>query len=227
MNKKKLPYSQKTAKSLYIFQKSCNFAAFYRTKLSMQPGKIHLFIIFLIGMATYAMGQVPTDTLSVNSIDLPCAEVHSDQIADSIIQDAVRMLGIPYKYGGRSPQGMDCSGFVGYLFEKYGFHLAHSAREQSLQGTAVDSTFTELQKGDLVFFGGRGNTGTIGHVGIFIAPDDSVGESFSFIHVAVHGGVQISHYRETYYKQRYIFARRLLPAIPSSNHFDDAPSQGF
>ena len=82
----------------------------------------------------------------------------------SLGQRAVRLaageLGVPYRYGGSSPSGFDCSGLVAYVYGKLGVRLPHNAAAQYAYGHAVDRS--HLRPGDLVFFHG------LGHVGLYI-----------------------------------------------------------
>ena len=84
--------------------------------------------------------------------------------APSLGQRAVRIasreLGVPYRYGGSSPSGFDCSGLVAYVYGKLGVKLPHNAAAQYAYGRAVDRS--HLRPGDLVFFYG------LGHVGVYI-----------------------------------------------------------
>ena len=73
---------------------------------------------------------------------------------------AAQELGAPYRYGGRSPSGFDCSGLVAYVYGKLGVPLPHNAAAQYSYGRAVDRD--HLKPGDLVFFHG------LGHVGLYI-----------------------------------------------------------
>ena len=77
-----------------------------------------------------------------------------------VVGIAMQYLGTPYVYGGASPGGFDCSGFVMYVFNQIGVSLPHNAAAQYGYGMPVSRD--QLQAGDLVFFNG------LGHVGIYI-----------------------------------------------------------
>ncbi len=122
-------------------------------------------------------------------------------IAASILQEAAKYLGTPYKYGGSGPGGFDCSGFVQYIFGQQGYSLGRTAADQASQGIHVDKS--DLKPGDLVFFicGGSG----INHAGIYTG-------NGQFIHSSSprSGGVIYSSLTEGYYLNTYAGARRVL-----------------
>ena len=115
---------------------------------------------------------------------------------------ALQYLGMPYVYGGSSPQtGFDCSGFTTYVFRNFGVSLNRSSKDQIKNGTAVSKS--NLQPGDIVIFKNQGKT-AIGHVGIYIG-------SGNFIHAAnKKEGVVITALSSSYYSQRYVGARRVI-----------------
>ena len=76
------------------------------------------------------------------------------------VQIAAHELGVPYRYGGSSPSGFDCSGLVAYIYGKLGISLPHNAAAQYGYGRPVDPS--HMKPGDLVFFHG------LGHVGLYI-----------------------------------------------------------
>lgn len=132
--------------------------------------------------------------------------------ADSILSMANRYLGTPYGYGSLGPRSFDCSGFVRFVYSRFGYDLPHSSTEMSRIGRPVASSvghYGNLQKGDIVLFAGRRNSRSVGHVGICIATDPD-GRDGTFIHAAVHGGVIVSRFSEEYYTARYHGARRII-----------------
>lgn len=116
---------------------------------------------------------------------------------------AVSLIGTAYRYGGNSPQtGMDCSGFVRYVFSSAaGLQLPRSASEISMTGESVDEQ--DLRPGDLVFFDTMKRA--FSHVGIYLG-------EHRFIHASSSqsGNIMISDMREKYWSQRFEGARRLL-----------------
>lgn len=122
--------------------------------------------------------------------------------AVQIIEYARSLLGCKYRYGGTSPSGFDCSGFVQYVFNHFGISLNRVAADQATQGTKISKE--NLQPGDLVFFNG-GSGGKINHVGLYIG-------NGSFIHASSGSNykVIISDLNSGSYVRRYVTARRIL-----------------
>ncbi|MBQ3580874.1 MAG: C40 family peptidase [Bacteroidales bacterium] len=128
-------------------------------------------------------------------------------VASTIIAEAMKYLGTPYRWGGKNPGGFDCAGFVRYVYSRFGLTLSPSAPSQSKEGVRLKRE--DLAPGDLVFYGGSRNTKAIGHVGLVT----EVGEdSFKFIH-ASNTGVRVSCSTEPYYKARYICACRVIDKL--------------
>lgn len=123
---------------------------------------------------------------------------------DSVINEAMKHLGVPYRWGGKTPKGFDCAGFTRYVYSKFGVLLAPSAAPQYKMGIPVSKD--SLAVGDLVFYAGRRNMKTIGHVGIVTAVRDG---GFDFIH-ASSTGIRITSSQEAYYLKRYKGACRII-----------------
>jgi len=93
--------------------------------------------------------------------------------ADNIERTARSLLGRPYLWGAKSPKGLDCSGFTSLVFCLNGIDLLRDSSQQARQGTPVplDPELSQVQKGDLLFFGRRsrgGGPARVVHVGIYL-----------------------------------------------------------
>lgn len=116
-----------------------------------------------------------------------------------VVSDAMKYLGIPYEWGGDSPQGFDCSGLTKYVYRDFGVTLPHSAEEQSRIGISVSRD--QLISGDLIFFA---KNGRVHHVGIYIGND-------RFLHAPNTGDVvKISNLSGTHYGREFTIGRRYL-----------------
>ncbi len=135
---------------------------------------------------------------------------YSHNVADSIIDYAMRFLKVPYVPSGKGPNKFDCSGFTSYVFGHFGYELKRTADGQLKDGWMEIKKPEDLKRGDLVFYGGRKKTKQIGHVAI-VVDNDIVNHRFTFIHATVKLGVTVSTSTETYYAKRYITACRILP----------------
>ena len=123
-----------------------------------------------------------------------------------IIDNARQYLGTPYRYGGRSTRGFDCSGFTSYVYKNLNIRLNSSSRTQFQEGVSVDRD--NMKVGDLVFFAGRNAGGGVGHVGIVSQVNED--GSFNFIHASCSEGVTESNSTEPYYQRRFKGARRIV-----------------
>ena len=121
-------------------------------------------------------------------------------IVRRILGTAVQHQGVPYVFGGTSPYGFDCSGFVRYCFASAGVQLPRMADEQYYASERVSRH--NLKAGDMVFF--TTYTSGVSHVGIYIGRGE-------FIHASSSRGVVIDNLSENYYASRYVGAGRVLP----------------
>jgi cell wall-associated NlpC family hydrolase len=111
-----------------------------------------------------------------------------------VVGIAMQYLGVPYVWGGASPSGFDCSGFVLYVYAKVGVLLPHNAAAQYGYGMPVSRD--QLEPGDLVFFNG------LGHNGIYIGGGQ-------FIHSPHTGDVVKISSLTGWYSSTFVGARRL------------------
>ena len=162
-----------TVEAIKEFQKSCGIKA---------DG--------LIGPATYS---------ALLGKDMPDLTSKASYLANSIVASSMNYIGVPYVFGGTTPYGFDCSGYVQYVFAKAGISIPRTADVQYDFGMPISTT--ELLPGDLVFF----ETYTYGasHVGIYLGDGN-------FIHASSSQGVTISSLSQAYYSSHYIGARRIL-----------------
>lgn len=158
-----------------------------------------LILILLLAVPTLLRAQTPLR---------PSPAV---TVADMVIDEAMKYIGIPYRWGGKSPKGFDCAGFTRYIYNKFGLELAPSAAPQYKAGSILKNN--QIKKGDLVFYAGRSGSKAIGHVGIVTSVD---GNGFYFIHSATSTGITVSHSSEPYYKKRYVGACRVVDRIVSN-----------
>jgi len=111
---------------------------------------------------------------------------------------AAKMVGKPYKYGGSSPSGFDCSGLVSYSFKQAGVALPHNTAQQRTTSRLIK--VAELRRGDLLFFDQEGKKH--GHVGIYL------GEG-RFVHAPSSGkSVRTDALSNPYWKKHLTEARR-------------------
>lgn len=119
--------------------------------------------------------------------------------AQSVVDAAEQMLGVPYRYGGMSPSGFDCSGLVHYSYARMGQQVPRTTA--ALYHTTTPRSLDQLQPGDLLFFKLTGKK--VSHVAIYI-------DSKRFIH-APSSGKQVSYgsLKNSYWRKRLVRAGRL------------------
>ncbi len=134
------------------------------------------------------------------------AQYFQEQHKAVLIPVAESALGTPYKYGGTTEEGFDCSGFVRWAYSHVGIQLPRTAREQSKTGQAIKKQ-EDLQVGDIVAFYNR-KRGY--HTGIY------VGEG-KFIHSPRRRStIRVSELDTAYFSNSYLGARRLIDDLKES-----------
>jgi cell wall-associated NlpC family hydrolase len=121
--------------------------------------------------------------------------------AGDLVMNALGLIGVRYRFGGNSPEsGLDCSGFVRYVFnDTFGFMLPRRSVEMSQVGATVAAN--DLRPGDLVFFNTMRHT--FSHVGIYIGDN-------KFVHAPSTGSkIRVDDMRAAYWVTRYNGARRI------------------
>lgn len=122
-------------------------------------------------------------------------------LKEKMLMEIIKYLDTPYKYGGNSSDGIDCSAFTRTVYsEVLSIELERSARDQYNQGLKIDNQ-DELKFGDLVFFNTRKRVKP-GHVGIYIGDN-------LFAHASSKYGVIVSSLDQDYYSHRFMGGRRI------------------
>ena len=111
-------------------------------------------------------GYVSREYLVVPSqfVDLSSRGGAVSSKGQAVVEYAKQFLGVPYRYGGTSPKGFDCSGFVYYVYKQFGITLNRVANDQMVNGTWVP--FSEARPGDIIGF--KNSSGYVNHVGIYV-----------------------------------------------------------
>lgn len=115
-------------------------------------------------------------------------------------QHALSMKGVPYRYGGHTPDGFDCSGLVHYSYSRVGLQLPRSTDGLHKSSRAVSAR--QLRAGDLLFFNQEGKRSS--HVGIYVGNDE-------FVHAPSTGkNVSVGRLSDPYWRRHFADARRVL-----------------
>jgi len=125
--------------------------------------------------------------------------------AASVLATADAYVGTKYVWGGETPRGFDCSGFVQYVFREHGVELPRTSRQQAQVGRAVPRGLAALEAGDLMFFAANGVR--IDHIAIYAGGNEIIHSSSS------GGGVgydQFSTKRGRWFVSHHVATRRVL-----------------
>jgi probable lipoprotein NlpC len=132
--------------------------------------------------------------------------IRKSEEAIGVVEAARRYIGTPYKYGGTSRTGMDCSGLLINTFRAINVELPRSSEDQSKIGQEV--SMGELMPGDLLFFATGKKRRKVTHVGMVT---DVLGrDNVKFIHSSSSLGVVETNLYAEYYQKRFVTARRVI-----------------
>lgn len=158
----------------------------------------HIIILLFIATLFVGCGSL-ADRSGAKSSYKSNGKAFSRQLGKNVVAQARQLVGTPYRYGGSSPKGFDCSGLVYYSFKKAGLNAPRTT--SSLFSNTRRVSFRELRQGDLVFFKLTGRK--VSHVGIYVGDD-------KFIHAPSSGKkVMFSKISNTYWRERYVGGGRL------------------
>lgn len=170
----------------------------------MKSSFVWLFLCILV-LSGCSTRRAATPAGRVERIDkaVPVGREHTQRL----VSEARKWIGTPYRYGGQTRAGTDCSGMTMVLFEDvYGIKLPRSSAMQ--REFAMPIRERELQPGDLVFFATSGGS-QVSHVGLFVG-------SGKMIHASVSKGVIESALDESYYRRHFHSAGRVVTTTGGS-----------
>jgi len=152
---------------------------------------------------TIKNNQMPRKKTSQKPAPSPAPQIvmkkNANPTTAGIITTSRKYLGVPYKFGGTTPKGFDCSGYLQYIFNENGMQIPRTADEQYKIGTSI--TQNQLQSGDLVFFTTYEKGAS--HCGLYLGDG-------KFIHASSSKGIHIDELNNFYWKPRYIGAKRII-----------------
>lgn len=135
-------------------------------------------------------------------------EIHKMAMSSFVFQvlnEAESYLGVPYRYGGTTRNGIDCSSFVQSVFKLFDHELPRVSAAQAKEGHIVSND--EVRAGDLLFFA-TGGKGRVSHVGIVHNVSDE--GNIEFIHASSSQGVTVTPLSMPYWSKRYLYAKRII-----------------
>ena len=127
-------------------------------------------------------------------------------VTTSILSNAENYLGVPYKLGGMTSSGMDCSGLIVRVFGDNHIKMPRRSIDQAKEGMHIH--IKDVRRGDLLFFATINGSSDVSHIGIVHTIEQS-GE-IKFIHASTKRGVIISSLDESYWNKAFLFAKRVI-----------------
>lgn len=126
------------------------------------------------------------------------SSARAKRLGSEAAENALDMVGHPYKFGGYTPAGFDCSGLVHYSYKRAGLLVPRDTRAQ--RNMSYEIPVSELQPGDLLFFNQEGQKAS--HVGIYLG-------SGRFVHAPSTGGrVRVDSLYQDFWRRHFVYARR-------------------
>lgn len=161
--------------------------------ISSSKSKVAVAALLLLAACASTGVQRTPDSTAPSPAPIPTG------VGSRAADNALAMLGRPYRHSGNTPAGFDCSGLVQYSYSKAGVSLPRETQAQRREGHLVRAS--ELRRGDLVFFDQEGKKSS--HVGIYLGQG-------RFVHAPSTGGrVRTDGLDSAYWRTHFVEARRL------------------
>lgn len=170
-----------------------------------------LLFIFTIATLLVSCGSSRKTTESKSRVPTSKEEVKQPStikeatLADKVVWTAVTYKGVPYKYGGTTRKGMDCSGLIHTSFKKRNIYLPRTSYSMFSEGYEIP--LREVRRGDLLFFITAKKRNVVNHVGLVTSVDN---DNIQFIHSTTSRGVIVSSLSMPYWKAAFYKAKRVL-----------------
>ena len=179
-------------------------SGWYKVNHEGYTGYVRSDYMTIINGTRASSAPVSTGTVSISSPAVPLSPAPPANLTlgQQIVEYALSFLGSKYVYGGTSPSGFDCSGFVTYVYKNFGISVTRDANGQ-FRDNGVLISKSDLAPGDLVFFASGGGD-YVTHVGIYIGNSE-------FVHSSSNStGVIVSRLDSAYYVSVYHGAKRVI-----------------
>lgn len=164
-----------------------------------------IFIFLISGLFLVSCGSSKKSISHSSRATKTESKKSTGKTSQNIVKYAMNYEGSPYRFGGTTKRGLDCSGLVYISFLNEGISLPRTSRAMSLQGKRLK--LKEVVPGDLLFFHTNKNRKVVNHVGLVV---EVSGSEIRFIHSTTSRGVIISILDQPYWKNAFMMARRVL-----------------
>jgi len=163
---------------------------------------VNLIILYSLALGLSSCGS--SRNVSHRNANVSGNNISLTKKESILIDQAKRFIGTPYKWGGDSKKGMDCSALIFQSFKAIDIDVPRTTKELIHQGRKIAPS--KLKPGDLVFFKTLKSKAKATHVGLVT---QSAKNETLFIHSGTSSGVTISKLKDTYWKKHFVFARRI------------------